>query len=154
MNNEQHAWARAELDAVYPDPDHPVRKAVTALLSVWTRVDAEMSDGDQSDAVDVFSNLARLVPLDKPEDDGPRRVWAPASQYAATGAKFARVKIDTVPADRVWMYADRVCEIVAIRNGVIRVVFLEDREGAPKEYHGPVSDFDVDISHLVNLPSE
>lgn len=153
MDNAQHEWARAELHAVYPDPANSVRKAVTALLSVWTRVDG-MSGEDQAQAVSVFSSLALLSPLDKPDDAGPLRVWAPASQYAATGARYARVRMDTLPEDTHWMVEGRVGEIIGLRHGIVTVKFLEDREGAPMEFRGTVHDFDVDISHLVNLPSE
>lgn len=153
MDNNQHIWARAELEKVYPDPGHSVRKAVTALLSVWTRVD-EMSGENQAEAVDAFSRLATLMPLDKPEAEGPQRVWAPASQYAATGAQFARVKLDTLPADAHWMLEDRVGEVVSLRRGIMTIKFTDEREGAPVEFRGTVHDFDVDISHLVNLPSE
>jgi hypothetical protein len=153
MNNEQHEWARAELEKVYPEPDHPVRKAVTALLSVWTRVD-DMSDDDQVDAIDAFARLAALMPLDKPVFEGPQRIWAPASQYAAHGVTIARVKLDTIPADARWMLEDRVGEIISLRRGILTIKFTDERAGAPVEFRGTVHDFDVDIAHLVTLPSE
>lgn len=153
MNNEQHTWARGELEAVYPDPDHSVRKAVTALLSVWTRVD-EMSGENQAEAINVFANLATLNPLEKPAPEGPQRIWAPASQYAATGANIARVKLDTIPADAHWMLEDRVGEVLSLRRGIMTIKFTDERPGAPVEFRGTVHDFDVDISHLVDLPSE
>jgi hypothetical protein len=148
MDNAQHEWARAELEKVYPSIDNRVRQAVTALLSVWTRVDLPLDRVQQAEAVDVFAKLATLRPLEGPKrDDGPKRVWAPASQYAGS-AKYARVKLDSIPEDEQWKFADRVAEIVGIRRGYVTTVFLDVRDGAPAGHQGPIKDFEVDISHL------
>lgn len=153
MDNDQHKWARGELDKVYPDPDNKVRQAVTALLSVWTRVDAPLTKDQQTEAATVFFNLAQMRPLEVPQERGPRRVWASASQYAGS-AKYARVRLDSVPEAEQWKFADRVGEIVGIRRGYVTLVFLDVRDGAPPGHQGSIKEFDVDISHLVALPDE
>jgi hypothetical protein len=131
-----------------------VRKAVTALLSVWTRVDADMSGDNQNRAIDAFSRLARLEPLPETAPDAPVVVWGPASQFAASGAIRARVKPDapSVDDENRWMYANRVGEIMSLRRGILTISFLDERDGAPQGFSGTVREFDVDITHLVKLP--
>jgi hypothetical protein len=153
MDNNQHAWARAELEKVYPDPDNKVRQAVTALLSVWTRVDVPLQEAQAQEAVEAFARLAQMTPLDKKAVPEAARIWGPASQYALQ-CRYARVKHDAVLKDDLWKYNDRVGEINGIRRGVMTVTFLEPREGAPGVYQGTVHAFDVDISHLVQLKDE
>ena len=134
MDNEQHAWAREELAKVYPSPDDQVRQAVTALLSVWTRVDVPLNRARQKEAVDTFARLATMTPLDKVDSPEAARIWGPASQYGLQ-CRYARVKRDAVHKDDLWKFNDRVAEINAIRRGIMTVTFLEPREGAP---HGAV----------------
>jgi hypothetical protein len=149
MDNNQHAWARAELEKVYPSADDPVRQAITALLSVWTRVDLAIKDADlRSEAIDAFSRLARMIPLDKRGTPEAARVWGPASQYGLQ-CRYARVKIDAVHKDDLWKFNDRVAEINGIRRGIMTVTFLEPRDGAPDGYQGTVHEFEVDITHMV-----
>lgn len=149
MDNDQHKWARGELDKLYPDRSNKTRQAVTALLSVWTRVDIPLDGGAQAEAIDVFSKLALMNPLGTPASpEEPKRVWGSASQYA-TACRYARVRLDKVPAAEQWMYADRVGEIVGLRRGVISLVFLDARDGAPPGHQAEVHDFEVDIAHLV-----
>lgn len=148
MDNSQHAWARGELDKVYPDPDNKVRQAVTALLSVWTRVDLPMSGEERADAVTTFYNLAQMRPLTKPEPEGPKRIWGSASQYGIN-AQYARVKPDAVHKDDLWKFDDRVGEIVGLRRGVMTIVFLDSRAGAPPGHQASIHNFEVDISHLI-----
>lgn len=149
MDNDQHKWARGELDKVYPDPDNKIRQAVTALLSVWTRVDVPLDNGAQDEAVDVFSKLALMNPLPDPpaQDSGPQRIWGSASQHAMS-CKYARVRLDMIPQVDRWKYTDRVGEIVGLRRGLITLVFLDGRDGAPGGHQAPVNEFEVDIAHL------
>lgn len=153
MDNAQHAWARGELDAVYPDPENKVRQAVTALLSVWTRVDLPLDDKQHAEAVTAFARLALMKPLDRKDTPEAARIWGPASQYALQ-CRYARVKPSAVHKDDLWKFNDRVAEINGIRRGIMNVTFLDGREGAPVVYQGTVHEFDVDITHLVNLPEE
>lgn len=149
MDNAQHKWAREELEKAYPSPDDRIRQAVTALLSVWSRVDMPLDRVQQAEAVGVFAKLATLRPLEMPMDNtGPKRIWAPASQYAMQ-CRYARVKKDAVHKDELWKYNDRVAEINGVRNGIMTVTFLDSRDGAPAGYQARVHNFEVDISHLM-----
>ena len=153
MDNDEHRIARGLLDEVYPDPDDKIRQAVTALLSVWTRVDVPLTPEQRDEAVAAFHSLALKRPLARPEGpDDSNRVWGPASQYAGS-ANHVRVKLDAVPEGEQWKYAGRIGEIVGIRRGYITMVFLDARDGAPPGHQGPAKDFEVDITHLAGGPA-
>lgn len=160
MDAAMMKWALAELEKAYPDPDDMTRKAVTAMLNVWSRMTlfGDTAGGTKLNseaALDVFARLARGQKLVTEPETEPtvRRVWASASQYGQS-SDHVRVIENYDPTPDGWKLNGREGVTVDIRRGDLIMEFTEQIPGAPSGHRGPLRDFEVDISHLMREESE
>lgn len=136
MQQERLRWALGCLERAYPEPEDPVRVAVTMALTAIQ---------DIPDAEAVLGQLLRSeIPGGKDS-----ATWAPAKTYILSGDFPARVRPEALDPEQRWRYATRIGDVVAVRNGQVLINFRDQTEGLPSSGRFAVADVEVDIASLL-----